>query len=57
MKIIYWRWKDQKTINKDYLQKDLGNMLELSSYDWWTKYPTIILKKDIEIIIPERGGK
>ena len=52
MKIIYWRWKDQKTINKSYVQKDLGNILELSE-DRWTSYPNVVLKKDIVIIIPD----
>jgi len=52
MKIIYWRWKGKKTINKSYIQEDLGNILELSDAEWGTKYPLRILKKEIDIIKP-----
>ena len=51
MKVIYWRWKDCKTISKSYIQKDLGNMLELNDCDGReTSYPLRVLKKEIDII-------
>jgi len=56
MKAIYWRWKkkESKTIAKDYIQADLGNMLELADSDFFTNYPTRVLKKEIEIFSPKR---
>jgi len=50
MKAIYWRWQDQKTVNKNYMQKDLGDMLELSSTEWGTSYPLRVLRREIDII-------
>lgn len=51
MKIIYWRWKGKKncSVNKSYIQKDLGNMLELADSELYTNYPTIVLKREIKI--------
>ena len=56
MKIIYWRWKDQKTVNKSYIQEDLGNILELTSRDFYTAYPERLLKNEIEVIEPLRSN-
>jgi len=57
MKAIYWRWKGEKCFSKGYIQKDNGNILELSPDDYGTDYPIIVLKDDVEIIDVKRGEK
>ena len=49
-KIIYWRYKGNREITKDFIQKDLGDMLELSDTEWEETYPTRVIKNEIDII-------
>lgn len=49
-KWIYWRWKvgGSPTWSKDYVQNVDGDIIELSDWDFWSKYPTRVLISEIE---------
>ena len=54
---IYWKWKNNNTYTKSYVQEIIstneGNMLELADSTWWTNHPTRVLEKDIDILITD----
>jgi hypothetical protein len=54
---IYWRWRNHngQTWSKDYVQDvvNVGDdaMIELTDYEFWTKYPLRVSLSEIEIKI------
>ena len=51
---ILWRWIGDRNFTKSKVQNieetKLGNVLELSDNDIWTKYPNRVLRKEIYIV-------
>jgi len=51
---IFWRWiKDGKALSKSFVQGiEPANddvILELTDYDWGSKYPLRVLSKEVEV--------
>jgi len=59
---IYWKWRDDshKTYSKswvqDIIETQCGDLLEITDTESWSKYPTRILKVDINIILSNNAS-